>query len=57
MTIGYNWEWAKTVSRKQFISEMSAVYPDIDHGAAYDEAFPKKEKPAEPEAPQDGVEG
>lgn len=41
--IGYNIDWARTVSRAQFVEAMNLAYPGIDHGASYDEMFPKVE--------------
>lgn len=48
--IGYNAEWAKKVSKSEFVKQMNEAHPGKDHSAVYDEIVPPKkvkEKPAE----------
>lgn len=42
--IGFNREWAKSVSREKFIENHQHAYPDFDFGAEWDK-INKADKP------------
>jgi hypothetical protein len=47
LSISFNKDWAKSVSKAQFIKVHKDAYPDVDLGAEYDKIVPpaKLDKP------------